>query len=777
MRAVASLTRRPPRALSAAVGARHRCSSAGDPGPGRRHGPAGQPRRGRPLRRRARRPAAGARGRPARRRPAAGPAERYAARARRRPRPPRARLGRAAPAAAGLGADRAAAARPPRGARTSSTPRTTRCRSSTACHGRARRSSPCTTRRSSAIPQLHLGVKARFFRLDPDRRPRRADALVVPSGRPRTRSSRHAGADPDRIAVVPHGVDHDRFRPPTPAEVDRGPRRGSGWPGPAPTSPSSAPSSRARTSRRSSRATSRRAATAPTRRPSSSPGAAAGTTASTRRSREVPDRLTVLRPGFVPDGLVPALLGGAEVVAYPAFGEGFGLPVLEAMACGAAVLTTRRPVAARGRRRRRGATRGQPGRRRPRRRPRPSCSTTRRAAAPAGRPRIAAGRPRYTWDDRGAVHVRRLRAGGRRMTRGLPHRSALVVVTYFPGDFLEAFLDSLVRPRRRRPVPVTVVDNGSTDGTRRRRCARRPGARAGGDRDATSATARAANVGVAAAGRGVGPRRQPRHRLRARRRRRAARRRRALAAGRRPRSADPHRRRAPLPVRARAAVARAGHRSCPLRLGLAVEPVDRRLPSRARSARRGDGRLAVRGVPAAATRGVRRRSAGFDEGYFMYFEDTDLCERLAKAGWDVVYAPSATVVHHGGHATVAAPGTRCPGRTTTAPTATSRAATRGSGGRRCGGCCASGCGGGTSSAGASPGSSTARNPRGTRLVDLVDVPRLPGPRERRLGREAGLRQRMARHDVVQLGEDLLQLTRRHLHGHHVDEALVPLDGR
>ncbi|WP_371821261.1 glycosyltransferase [Blastococcus sp. PRF04-17] len=40
--------------------------------------------------------------------------------------------------------------------------------------------------------------------------------------------------------------------------------------------------------------------------------------------------------------MLAGLLGEADVVAYPSLGEGFGLPVLEAMACGAAVLTTRR---------------------------------------------------------------------------------------------------------------------------------------------------------------------------------------------------------------------------------------------------------------------------------------------------------------------------------------------------------------------------------------------------------------------------------------------------
>ncbi|MCV7173793.1 glycosyltransferase family 2 protein [Mycobacterium manitobense] len=51
-----------------------------------------------------------------------------------------------------------------------------------------------------------------------------------------------------------------------------------------------------------------------------------------------------------------------------------------------------------------------------------------------------------------------------------------------------------------------------------------------------------------------------------------------------------------------------------------------------------------------------RRSAfddvsGFDERYFMYMEDVDLGDRLAKAGWQNVYVPSAEVLHHKGHST------------------------------------------------------------------------------------------------------------------------------
>lgn len=42
---------------------------------------------------------------------------------------------------------------------------------------------------------------------------------------------------------------------------------------------------------------------------------------------------------------------------------------------------------------------------------------------------------------------------------------------------------------------------------------------------------------------------------------------------------------------------------------------------------------------------------GFDDGYFMYFEDVDLGYRLGQRGWRNRYEPSAIVHHSGGHST------------------------------------------------------------------------------------------------------------------------------
>lgn len=38
----------------------------------------------------------------------------------------------------------------------------------------------------------------------------------------------------------------------------------------------------------------------------------------------------------------------------------------------------------------------------------------------------------------------------------------------------------------------------------------------------------------------------------------------------------------------------------------------------------------------------------FDEGFFMYSEETDLCLRLKQAGWRIVYVPEVVVIHYEG---------------------------------------------------------------------------------------------------------------------------------
>jgi GT2 family glycosyltransferase len=48
---------------------------------------------------------------------------------------------------------------------------------------------------------------------------------------------------------------------------------------------------------------------------------------------------------------------------------------------------------------------------------------------------------------------------------------------------------------------------------------------------------------------------------------------------------------------------------------------------------------------------VRREAfteiGGFDERYFLYWEDADLCRRLRNAGWTVRFRPDAQVLHAG----------------------------------------------------------------------------------------------------------------------------------
>jgi glycosyltransferase involved in cell wall biosynthesis len=58
----------------------------------------------------------------------------------------------------------------------------------------------------------------------------------------------------------------------------------------------------------------------------------------------VPDLDTVVRPGYVADTDLRALLAGAAALLYPSRYEGFGTPPLEAWACGTPALVSDIPV-------------------------------------------------------------------------------------------------------------------------------------------------------------------------------------------------------------------------------------------------------------------------------------------------------------------------------------------------------------------------------------------------------------------------------------------------
>jgi glycosyltransferase involved in cell wall biosynthesis len=59
---------------------------------------------------------------------------------------------------------------------------------------------------------------------------------------------------------------------------------------------------------------------------------------------EIPDEPGLRLLGLTPEEDLPALYSGAVACLYPSYYEGFGLPVLEAMQCGAVVIASRDPA-------------------------------------------------------------------------------------------------------------------------------------------------------------------------------------------------------------------------------------------------------------------------------------------------------------------------------------------------------------------------------------------------------------------------------------------------
>ncbi|ANN20496.1 glycosyl transferase family 1 [Amycolatopsis orientalis] len=187
---------------------------------------------------------------------------------------------------------------------------------------------------------LHSSVKARFFRAWTATALRRATLCIVPSIATATELERVGQVRTAELEIIHHGVEPDRFHPPSPAEIEAA-RKAVGL-GKTPYVAFLG----ALEPRKNVPALIRGFAHAVTGRPNPPALVLAGQpgwdSQVERALDAVPHRLRVIRAGYLPFGTLAGFLGGSELVAYPSLGEGFGLPVLEAMACGAAVLTTRR---------------------------------------------------------------------------------------------------------------------------------------------------------------------------------------------------------------------------------------------------------------------------------------------------------------------------------------------------------------------------------------------------------------------------------------------------
>ncbi|MBA3331225.1 MAG: glycosyltransferase family 4 protein [Actinobacteria bacterium] len=168
-------------------------------------------------------------------------------------------------------------------------------------------------------PELFPRAEAALRRLTYDRSARRSALVIVPSGFVRDRGVELLGIAPERIRLIPHGIDHDRFRP---------------GPGPEPREPFLLYPARPWPHKNHARLFE---AFRLVRR--ERPELRLVLTGGGHEGRPVPPGVEVR--GLVPHEELVSLLQRAVALVFPSLYEGFGAPPLEAMACGCPVAASR----------------------------------------------------------------------------------------------------------------------------------------------------------------------------------------------------------------------------------------------------------------------------------------------------------------------------------------------------------------------------------------------------------------------------------------------------
>ncbi|MEV4287022.1 glycosyltransferase family 1 protein [Nonomuraea bangladeshensis] len=183
------------------------------------------------------------------------------------------------------------------------------------------------------------GPRASFFRSATRTAVRRAKRVIVPSKATRDELVRVLSADPTSIDVAYHGVDLALFHPPSEDEIRRAALRLGLHGQPYVAFLGNLDPRKNVPNLIRGFASAVKALDKP---PALVIGGGVHENDVDAACREVEATVRVIRPGYLHGPDLPGFLGGALVVAFPSRGEGFGLPVLEAMACGAPVLTTHR---------------------------------------------------------------------------------------------------------------------------------------------------------------------------------------------------------------------------------------------------------------------------------------------------------------------------------------------------------------------------------------------------------------------------------------------------